>query len=145
MNSTAAGADTPSPTSRSLPQLGEDMLSRKAMVLREEQIQQYFPGLESRGWSLVHGEPSSSLEKHFTFGTEDELASWTGEMLAYMQRAKHHARLKIMYKSVNVQTNTHRAYTPEEPKVSRPGLSNKDVQLAYHAEQLFEDNTPKAE
>ena len=44
-----------------------------------------------------------------------------------------------MYKSVDVQTITHRAYTQEEPKVARQGLTNKDIQLAYHAEQTFED------
>ena len=71
-----------------LPALGEDMLGRRAMVLQDHQTGRYFPALQARGWSLKPGEPSASLEKRFDFETEDRLASWTTEMLAYMQRAK---------------------------------------------------------
>ncbi|KZV66898.1 hypothetical protein PENSPDRAFT_688591 [Peniophora sp. CONT] len=141
-----ANADPASRDGFNLRMLGDDMLKRKAMVLQDEQLQRYFPNLQARGWHLRPGEPSSTLEKHFDFSSEDKLASWTAQMLAYMQRANHHAQLKIMYKSVDVQTNTHRAYTPKEPKLARPALSNKDIQLAYHAEQLLEESTlPEAE
>ena len=58
------------------------------MVLQETQTERYFPALQARGWSIKPDEPSATLEKPFNFGTEDQLAKWTAEMLAYMQRAK---------------------------------------------------------
>ena len=73
---------------RSLPDLSADMLGRRAMILQEHQTERYFPAIQARGWSVKPGEPSATLEKHFNFETEDQLAGWTAEMLAYMQRAK---------------------------------------------------------
>ena len=81
---------------RSLPELSADMLGRRAMVLQETQTERYFPALQARGWSVKPGEPSATLEKHFNFGTEDQLAGWTAEVLAYMQRANVRSLYSLM-------------------------------------------------
>lgn len=90
----------------SLPVLGEDITGRKAMILREEQIQRYFPHLQARGWHLKPGEPSATLEKRFEFGTEDKLAGWTAEMLAYMQRAKVRTPYPCIPRSTTTRCST---------------------------------------
>jgi len=130
-----------------LPSLSSEFYSDRATVLSSDQIERFVKPLYKRTWKFTvtfnhdimeDEEPVPVLRKAFRFGTESALAGWVTQMLSYMQDVQHHARLNIQHKRVVLTTYTHEAFRNSNYDEILTSVSTKDVQLAFHAERLFE-------
>jgi len=77
------------------------------------------------GWRVIEGR----LKKQFRFGSFGEALGWMVTVGTYAEKINHHPDWSNSYNKVTVELLTH----------DLGALSNLDVKLAEHMQQMFKD------
>jgi len=119
-------------------------------TITSRDIKKYVQPLYSRGWGLSpilpNGNGIAVLHKRFEFMSAQALQAFLADLSEYERKKQHHARTNVFededQHTVLVSTWTHVAQKPnadaEDKDAKTPGVTARDIRLAYALEKLFE-------
>ncbi|KAH9925467.1 hypothetical protein B0H21DRAFT_764428 [Amylocystis lapponica] len=161
MSSPNAHATTHSP--KTLPALAEGLPSLPAAPrypcphLTKEEATTFLSSLYFRGWYIGRALPPADapsaegpaeLVKQFEFVTPEHAIAFSCEVASIQEVEKHHSTLTRASGEVAMRIHTHSA-TPLPPdstpgksagRPKRPGVTLRDVRLAFFVESVFQDH-----
>jgi len=105
-------------------------LGRRIPLFRMAEIQAHLAS-SIRSWSIIKVDGTYAITRTYDFQRYKAAAEFVQDLVAIVQKAKHHPEITLSFRKVAVTIYTHDGYLPLDGlNLPSPGISDRDIQLA---------------